>query len=219
MKYPNSNLKIIALNCLLCDTWNYNLINSDKKASKEMFVWLEKELRQSEKNNEYVYILNHFPLTGSFSLEECSKRFIALYDRFEYIIRGVFSGHTHKDDINPIYGYFDRKRITNLNYICPSLTTFPNVLPSFRLNEIDSDLKQIIDYVNYRFNLDKSNQEKKPFWEDYLRATKFFDVIDMTQFKKKLLILIILVNMLLMNIVEEKKEKNWQIIKMLLKEP
>ena len=184
MKYPNSNLKIIALNCLLCDTWNYNLINSDKKASKEMFVWLEKELRQSEKNNEYVYILNHFPLTGSFSLEECSKRFIALYDRFEYIIRGVFSGHTHKDDINPIYGYFDRKRITNLNYICPSLTTFPNVLPSFRVYEIDSDTKQIIDYVNYRFNLDKSNQEKKPFWEDYLRATKFFDVIDMTQFKK-----------------------------------
>ena len=56
MKYPNSNLKIIALNCLLCDTWNYNLINSDKKASKEMFIQLEKELRQSEKNNEYVYI-------------------------------------------------------------------------------------------------------------------------------------------------------------------
>ena len=184
MKHPNSNLKIIAINCLICDTWNYNLINSDKKSAKKMFVWLEEELRKSEKNNEYVYILNHFPLTGSFSLEECSKRFIALYDRFEYIIRGVFSGHTHKDDINPIFGYFDRKRITNLNYICPSLTPFPNILPTFRIYEIDSDTKQVADYVNYRFNLDKSNKEKKPYWEEYFRATKFYKVNDMTEFKK-----------------------------------
>ena len=184
MKHLNTNIRIVAINCLVCDTWNYNLINSDKKSAKLMFNWLENVLREAERKKEYVYILNHFPLTGSFSLEECTKRFIALFDRFEYTIRGIFSGHTHKDDIGPVYKYFNKKKITNLNYICPSLTPFPNVLPSFRVYEIDSITKEVIDYIQYRFNLDKSNNEKKPYWYIGYRATEFFKVNDMTQFEK-----------------------------------
>ncbi len=184
MKHLNTNIRIVAVNCLLCDTWNYNLINSDKKSTKLMFKWLENVLLEAEKRKEYVYILNHFPLTGSFSLEECTKRYIALFDRFEYTIRGIFSGHTHKDDIGPVYKYFNKKKITNLNYICPSLTPFPNVLPSFRVYEIDSITKEVIDYIQYRFNLDKSNKEKLPYWYIGYRATEFFKVKDMTQFEK-----------------------------------
>ena len=184
MKHLNTNIRIVAINCLVCDTWNYNLINSDKKSAKLMFNWLENVLREAERKKEYVYILNHFPLTGSFSLEECTKRFIALFDRFEYTIRGIFSGHTHKDDIGPVYKYFNKKKMTNLNYICPSLTPFPNVLPSFRVYEIDSITKEVIDYIQYRFNLDKSNNEKKPYWYIGYRATEFFKVNDMTQFEK-----------------------------------
>ena len=184
MKHLNTNIRIVAVNCLLCDTWNYNLINSDKKSTKLMFKWLENVLLEAEKRKEYVYILNHFPLTGSFSLEECTKRYIALFDRFEYTIRGIFSGHTHKDDIGPVYRYFNRKKITNLNYISPSLTPFPNVLPSFRVYEIDSITKEVIDYIQYRFNLDKSNKEKLPYWYIGYRATEFFKVKDMTQFEK-----------------------------------
>ena len=184
MKHLNTNIRIVAINCLLCDTWNYNLINSNKKSTKLMFKWLENVLLEAERKKEYVYILNHFPLTGSFSLEECTKRFIALFDRFEYTIRGIFSGHTHKDDIGPVYRYFNRKKITNLNYISPSLTPFPNVQPSFRVYEVDYITKEIIDYVQYRFDLNKSNKEKKPYWFIGYRATQFYNVSDMTQFEK-----------------------------------
>ena len=181
LKYGN-NLKIIAINCLVCDSFNFNLFNSTKMHAKKMFSWLENELKKAEKNNEYVYILDHFPLNGEFTLTECAKRFQALFDRYEYNIRGIFSGHTHRDDIEGITSYFDKNKIINLNFVAPQLTTYSSKLPSYRIYTIDDETKQVLDYEQYRFDLKKSNEEKKPYWYLAYKASEFYGVKNLLEY-------------------------------------
>lgn len=183
MKY-DKNLRIISLNCLNCDSFNFNLLNSTKKHVKDSFDWLENELQKAEKNNEFVYILNHFPLNGEFTWPECAKRFQALFDRYEYNIRGIFSGHTHRDDIEGITEYFNKNKIIHLNFVAPQLTTFDNKLPSYRIYTVDDETKQILDYEQFRFNLTRSNQEGKPYWYSAYNASQFYGVKNMLEYNK-----------------------------------
>ena len=184
MNYKNTNLRIISLNCLLCDVFNFNLINSTKIHAKAMFEWLETELRKAEKNNEFVYIINHFPLNGGFTLTECSKRLHALFQRYQFNIRGIFSGHTHMDDLELISEYHNKDKIININYIAPQLTTFSGKLPSYRIYIIDEKTKQIVDFEQYRFDLDTSNKEQKPHWELAYKASDFYGVENMMDYQK-----------------------------------
>ena len=186
MKYGNTNLRIIALNCLVCDCFNFNLFNSTKEHAKTMFRWLEEELGKAENNGEFVFILNHFPLNGDFTLTECAKRLQALYDRYEYNIRGIFSGHTHFDDLEGISEYFNHDKIIHLNFISPPLTTFVYKLPSYRIYTIDKETMQVLDYEQIRFNLTRSNEEEKPYWYSAYNASDFFNVTNMLEYDKAL---------------------------------
>lgn len=183
MKHPNSNLRIVALNCMECDTWNFNLI-SDQSGSKVMFKWLIDVLRQAEKDGEYVYLLNHIPMNANFYLTECAVRLRAVIDRFNYIIRGHFTGHTHVDDIVGVHSYFNASEIIDINYVAPPLTTYSNHLPSFRVYQIDSSTKHIIDYEQYRFNVTEANIKGGAKWYISHKATELYQVKDLQEMKK-----------------------------------
>ena len=182
-KHPNTNLRIIALNCLYCDAVNYHHLSSNHTEAKKEFIWLESVLREAETNGEYVYILDHFPINGEFTLVECSKRLRAIFDRFDYIIRGYFSGHNHLDDIAPVRRYFEPRPIININYIAPSLTSNEGdgLNPSFRQYIIDSNTKQVIDYEQYRLNLTEANLKGEAKWYLSYLATELFNVSDLTE--------------------------------------
>ena len=184
LKYKDTNLRIIALNCLVCDCFNFNLFNSTKRYAINMFKWLAEELEKVEKNNEFVYILNHFPLNADFALTECAKRMQALFDKYSYNIRGIFSGHTHLDDIEGISEYFNKDKFIHLNYIAPQFTTYSHKLPSYRIYTIDKSTMQIINYEQFRFDLTKSNKEGNPYWYSAYNSTTFYEVNDMTEFDK-----------------------------------
>ena len=123
-------------------------------------------------------------MNGGFTLTECAKRFQALFDRYEYNIRGIFSGHTHLDDIEGITEYFNNSKIIHLNYIAPPLTTFTNKIPSYRIYNIDKKTMQILSYEQIRFNITKSNKEGKPYWYSAYNSSDFYKVNDMTEFDK-----------------------------------
>ena len=183
-KLNDTKLRFISLNCLVCDSFNFNLFNSTREHAKDMFRWLEKELQKAEENEEYVYILNHFPLNADFSLTECAKRFQALYDRYEYIVRGIFSGHTHNDDIEGVSEYFNKSKIIHLNFIAPQLTTYSFKIPSYRIYIIDKETMEIINYEQYRFDLERSNKEEQPHWYLAYNASTFYDVENMLDYNK-----------------------------------
>ena len=181
-KLNDTKLRFISLNCLVCDSFNFNLFNSTKEHAKDMFRWLENELQKAEENEEYVYILNHFPLNADFSLTECAKRFQALYDRYEYIVRGIFSGHTHNDDIEGVSEYFNKSKIIHLNFIAPQLTTYSFKIPSYRIYIIDKETMEIINYEQYRFDLEGSNKDKQPYWYLAYNASTFYGVKNMLDY-------------------------------------
>ena len=183
-KYKDTNLRIVVLNCLLCDTWNFYIIGGRHEAAKKEFIWLEEVLRQAEKEGEYVYLIDHFPINSNFQLTECAQRLRALLDRFDYIIRGFFSGHTHLDDISPVRTYFEPKPIININYIAPPLTTYPGRNPSFRQFILDSNTKNVIDYQQYRLNLTDANLKREANWYIVYNATQMFKVNDLTELDK-----------------------------------
>lgn len=184
--HPGTNLRIIALNCLYCDAVNYHHLSSNHTEAKQEFIWLENVLRLAERNGEYVYILDHFPINGEFTLYECSKRLRAIFDRFDYIIRGYFSGHNHYGDIAPVRRYFEPRPIININYIAPSLTSneVGGINPSFRQYIIDSKTKNVIDYEQYMLNLTDANLKGVAEWALSYRATELFNVSDLTEMDK-----------------------------------
>ena len=183
-KYKDTNLRIVVLNCFLCDSFDFYIIGGRHEAAKEQFKWLEEVLRQAEKDGEFIYLIDHFPINSNFELTECAKRLIALFDRFDYIIRGFFSGHTHYDDIAPVRTYFEPRPIININYIAPPFGTYPGRNPSFRQFIIDSNTKNIIDYEQYRLNLTEANEKGEANWYIAYKATELFNVTDLTDLDK-----------------------------------
>ena len=180
-KYKDTNLRIVVLNCLICDAWNFYIIGGRHQAAKDEFIWLENVLRQAEKDGEFIYLIDHFPINSNFQLTECAQRLRALIDRFDYLIRGYFSGHTHLDDISPVRTYFEPKPIININFIAPPITTYPGRNPSFRQFIIDSNTKNLIDYEQYRLNITDANLKGEVNWYIVYNATNLFNVSDLTK--------------------------------------
>lgn len=179
-KFKNTNLRIIALNCFLCDIMNFFLIRNPTDPGHQ-FKWLEGTLRQSEKNGEAVMIIGHIPPGDSTYLSHCSKRYNALVDRFSHIIRGQFFGHTHYDEFRVINGYFNQTNIAGLILTSPSLTSYSWKNPSFRVYELESNNKIFSDYKQYRLNLTEANltPEIKPQFKISYSAKEVKNLINL----------------------------------------
>ena len=174
MLHKDTNLRIISLNCLVCDTMNFNLI-FDASQAKNMFDWFENELKKAEKNNEIVYLLDHIPLVNHQHTLQCTYRLKILLDRYQHIVRGYFSGHSHSEYLTIVKEYNSEKPI-HVNYICSGLTTYSDYQPSFRLYEIDEDTKYVKDYIQYRMDLEESNKKREAIWYISYKANEFFKV-------------------------------------------
>merc|ERR1712032_1715363 len=103
-------------------------------------------------------------------------------DRFSYIIRGHFTGHTHKDHVNLQIEYFADKKgnrnITGAVFTAPSLTTFDGLNPSFRLFEADFENKLLLNYFQYGFNVTEANlyDDSEPNWKVRYNANEYFEL-------------------------------------------
>ena len=182
MIHKNTNLRIISLNCVICDSMNFHLISDSMQVSK-MFKWLENVLNEAEKNDERVYLLDHIPMYCSQHTFDCTFRLKILLDRYQNIISGYLSGHTHTDEINLIKEYYNPNKYLIINYICPGLTTYPSHWPSFRIYYADYHTKFINDFVQMRLNLDETNEKDKPIWYVAYQASKYYNVSKMDDYE------------------------------------
>jgi sphingomyelin phosphodiesterase len=101
-----------------------------------------------------VYIIGHIPPKSN--LNEWSMRFNAIVDRYSYIIRGQFYGHTHEDQFSFFPDFakmqnIDTAPLSNYYLISPSFTTYSNRIPEYRVMEVDFDTLQVKDYSQYRY--------------------------------------------------------------------
>ena len=173
-----NNLRIISLNCLLCDSFNFNLL-FDSSQPRLMFKWLENVLDEAEKNGEIVHIMDHIPMPNTQHTIQCASRLKILIDRYQNIIRGYFSGHSHSEYLTIVHEYYNEEKPTQINYICSGLTTFSEYQPSFRMYLIDKKELYVQDFIQYRMNLIESNKNRTPIWFNPYNATTLFEVDSM----------------------------------------
>ena len=182
MLHKNTNLRLVSLNCNLCNSMNFNLIGDSLQVAK-MFKWLENVLNEAEKNNEKIYLLDHIPLRASQHTYDCTIRLKILLERYQDIISGFISAHTHRDEINLIREYSNPNKFSIINYIGPGLTTYTKCWPSYRIYYADSETKFINDFIQMRLNLDETNKNDKPVWFEGYQATKFYNVTKMNDYE------------------------------------
>ena len=172
------NLRIISVNCLICDSFNFNLLY-DSSQPRLMFKWLEQVLSDAEKNGEIVHIMNHIPIANTQHTTQCSGRYKVLLDRYQNIIRGLFSGHSHSEYLTIVHEYYHPEVPTQVNYICSGLTTYSEYQPSFRLYLVDKSELYVQDFIQYRMNLTESNEQDTPVWFIPYNATELLGVDSM----------------------------------------
>jgi len=101
-----------------------------------------------------------------------------------------FFGHTHQDEFEIFYengNSSEEARPTNVAFIGPSVTTYGNVNPGFRIYTIDGDYEgstfQMLDHQTYYMNLTEANinRDTKPieFILSY-SARQAFQMTDLT---------------------------------------
>ena len=70
-----------------------------------MMQWLENELRDIEKNNQFAWMIGHVDTNEC--LHQYGVRLQALYDRFQNIIRFSTFGHTHSEEFRAVKNILD----------------------------------------------------------------------------------------------------------------
>ena len=155
--FPDHNLRVINLLSAPHDSLNLYLLVRTYDVDGQI-SWLWNTLKEAEKNNEDVFITIHIPFGNDFSISLWDDITSALVERFQNNIRAIFSAHTHNDHLTFFGTRQDREKVIKTQYIAPSLTTWTNLNPSFRVYEVDFDTNEIIDYTQYRLNLTKYNE-------------------------------------------------------------
>jgi sphingomyelin phosphodiesterase len=139
-----NNLKIISLNTQAPNNLNFFLLRDSTDPGK-MLEWFESELKKSEAKGQLVHIIGHIPPKDY--IYEWGERFTALIDRYSYIIRGQFYGHTHHDQAGVFFSSKNSSKLVNYCLVAPSLQCGKH--PQYRVMEVDYDTLQVVNFKQY----------------------------------------------------------------------
>ncbi|KAI6204931.1 Sphingomyelin phosphodiesterase [Aphelenchoides besseyi] len=148
--------------------------------------WLVDELYDAEQRGIAVHIMAHIPPGNSECLEGWARNYYRIIARFEYTIRAQFFGHVHTDSFTVFYENMDdfRSRPVGVLFSAPSVTTFENLNPSYRVYYIDGNYDQstyeILDFDTYFLNLSRPQSYPDPEWQFLYSARQEYGLSDMT---------------------------------------
>ena len=93
-------------------------------------------------------------------------------------MRGQFFGHTHDDEIELFYDLNDVTRATNIAYLGPSVTTFSNRNPGYRIYTVDgfyaNTTWRVLDHQTNYLNISEANLSGVPKWKIEYSAKVLF---------------------------------------------
>jgi sphingomyelin phosphodiesterase len=114
-------------------------------------------------------------------MNDWAIRFNALTERYSYNIRGQFYGHTHRDHVGFFPSFADKEKLAAYYLISPSLTTYSDKHPEYRVMTIDYDTLQVLDYEQYRLDLNKfTKKEDNAKFELFYKFKETYKIPDMT---------------------------------------
>eukprot|EP01083_Nonionella_stella_P040495 109888_1 len=166
--------RLVSINTGYIDSDNFYLKFTEFKPPKASYVdiggqykWLKEILyRAKYVLNETIVIAQHHPFHSA--VEQFATLYYDLYTEYQDIIMVILAGHTHVDEYH-IFGNSDfgstgdNKPYTT--WFSPgSITPIGGRNPAFRVYKYDRRNYELVNYYQYRFDLEKSNMDKKPCW-------------------------------------------------------
>ena len=132
-----------------------------------------------------VLFIAHIPSGDSDNLPSYGQLILNITKRYQEIIVGMLTGHTHKDQFqlvrnkkkyctlffrmsnynnnNMIFLYLvmlkiqDKEGLYGVSLISPSVTPYGHINPSFRIYHMDETTYELLDYQQYYLDLAKAN--------------------------------------------------------------
>ncbi|XP_074467927.1 sphingomyelin phosphodiesterase [Sebastes fasciatus] len=176
-------LRVVSLNMNFCARENFWLmVNSTDPANQ--LQWLVHILQASEDKGEKVHIIGHIP--PGLCLGSWSWNYYHIINRYESTVTGQFFGHTHLDEFQMFYDEATMTRPLGVAFIAPSVTTYINLNPGFRVYYVDGNYqgssRLVLDHETYILNLTEVNHspeapgspEQNPKWTLLYRATEAY---------------------------------------------
>ncbi|XP_051971914.1 sphingomyelin phosphodiesterase-like [Xyrauchen texanus] len=157
-------LRVVSLNMNFCARENFWLmVNSTDPA--DQLQWLVRILQEAENKGEKVHIIGHIP--PGLCLSSWSWNYYHIVNRYESTITGQFFGHTHCDEFQMFYDEETLSRPLSVAFIAPSVTTFENLNPGYRVYYIDGNhpgsSRMVLDHETFILNLTlANNQPERP---------------------------------------------------------
>ncbi|RCN32059.1 Ser/Thr phosphatase family protein [Ancylostoma caninum] len=172
MKKIYPGLRLISVNNALGgDAVNFFLYVNQTDPDGTL-TWLIKQLKDAEAAGDVVHILAHIPGGDSEALEGWALNYYRVVNRFQNIIVGQFFGHTHSEEFYVTYEDPESAstRPTSVVYSAPSVTTYSEYFPAYRVYKLDGAYRgssyQVIDFEEWYLNLTEANANpKNPQWK------------------------------------------------------
>eukprot|EP01116_Phalansterium_solitarium_P018093 TRINITY_DN4661_c0_g1_i1.p2 TRINITY_DN4661_c0_g1~~TRINITY_DN4661_c0_g1_i1.p2 ORF type:complete len:535 (+),score=161.15 TRINITY_DN4661_c0_g1_i1:1775-3379(+) len=167
----HKGLRLVSLNTNYCDGSNFWLLfNSTDPAG--MYTWFINVLQAAEDAGEKVWVIAHeTPGDCGGALGENLNRIV---DRYEDTIVGQFYGHHHNDQFLMFYSLENATRATSIAYVSPSITTFSNKNPQYRVYDVDVASSQVVESSTYNVDLLQANANNAPeFYLEYAASIDY----------------------------------------------
>ncbi|KAJ8986281.1 hypothetical protein NQ317_009991 [Molorchus minor] len=160
--------RLISLNTNYCHSYSWWLLVNSTDPANEL-KWLTYELEQSEKNGEKVHLIGHIPPGSSDCMKVWSRNFYAIIERFQSTVVAQFYGHSHADEFEVFYETAEYSRATSVAYLGPSVTSYINFNPAYRIYYIEGDHeetnREVLDHETWTMDLAKANEgSNEPEW-------------------------------------------------------
>ncbi|KAI1903453.1 hypothetical protein AGOR_G00027350 [Albula goreensis] len=173
-------LRLVSLNMNFCARENFWLmVNSTDPA--DQLQWLVGILQEAENKGEKVHIIGHIP--PGLCLKSWSWNYYHIINRYESTVTGQFFGHTHVDEFQMFYDEETLTRPLGVAFIAPSVTTYINLNPGYRVYYVDGQYPGsshlVLDHETYILNLTQANNHSRspdpnPKWSLLYRATEAY---------------------------------------------
>ncbi|XP_066475881.1 LOW QUALITY PROTEIN: sphingomyelin phosphodiesterase [Tiliqua scincoides] len=171
-------LRLISLNMNFCSEANFwLLINSTDPAGQ--LQWLVQVLQRAEESGEKVHIIGHIP--PSHCMRCWSWNYYHILNRFEGTVAGQFFGHTHLDEFELFYDEETLTRPVGVAFVAPSVTTYINLNPGYRIYHLDgiypSSSYLVLDHETFILNLTEANAPGAvPHWKRLYGAREAYSL-------------------------------------------
>ncbi|NWV69945.1 ASM phosphodiesterase, partial [Malurus elegans] len=171
-------LRLVSLNMNFCSQANFwLLINATDPAGQ--LQWLMGVLADAERDGEKVHIIGHIP--PAHCLRSWSWNYYRIISRFEGTIAAQFFGHTHLDEFELFYDEETLSRPVSIAFVAPSVTTYINLNPGYRVYEVASSYPgsshAVLDHETFILNLTEANTAPPgtpPRWQRLYRAREAY---------------------------------------------